>query len=421
MTRYYQPEGTKLNDSQMDRLRQAFERQRTTPDALVAKLEEQRTRELDIIADTRSMAVVPLTAEQQDVMPLVPQAQRLEPATPRVVLCDNESVAPEAREWYGTSGPVALNAHAHRQLAKTLGIPQKYYQRMLADDPALLATNANRWLHTMPERNNGKPVLKMVRTLQVPTNGDGKLPVRCARGVLSNSYRRLDALEVVQELLPVLQDPSSGWQVQQCGVTDISLAIELKHMTLAADVGVGDEVALAVRISTSDVGRRALTASFGVERLVCTNLMTVPQWDQRVVHMGGKQAEMVEVLSDRTLRLEDKTTIAKFRDVVLAMADPTRLARLMEDLQAGAAAQLADPVAACQVLGNNMGLGEGELHAVQGAMTLAENTNTVWGLANALTATARQMDFERKAELEAAAGKLMTAPRSWQQYTEAAA
>jgi hypothetical protein len=57
-------------------------------------------------------------------------------------------------------GPFALNGHAGGQLAAHLDIPKRYYDRMAAGSPVLLAENVNHWL--------GKDDVKsrrMVRTL----------------------------------------------------------------------------------------------------------------------------------------------------------------------------------------------------------------------------------------------------------------
>jgi hypothetical protein len=55
-------------------------------------------------------------------------------------------------------GQHAITNHAHGQLAEHLGIPKKYYERMRAEQPELLATNINTWLVATPER-------RLVRTL----------------------------------------------------------------------------------------------------------------------------------------------------------------------------------------------------------------------------------------------------------------
>ena len=53
---------------------------------------------------------------------------------------------------------IRINNIAHRQIGQKTGIPTKYYDRMLQDNPELLAYNVNTWMHQEPTR-------RMVRTL----------------------------------------------------------------------------------------------------------------------------------------------------------------------------------------------------------------------------------------------------------------
>lgn len=72
---------------------------------------------------------------------------------------------------------------AHQQIASRLNIPFRYYQKMQAENPALLDENVNNWLNQFPER-------RMIRVL------DGKV-----RAFLSDRYRRLDNLELCAAVL----------------------------------------------------------------------------------------------------------------------------------------------------------------------------------------------------------------------------
>lgn len=396
-----------LNDDQMTRLRAAFDRQKTNSAQLVERLRDERARQTDFIADTRTLRMVPVPDEAAEDLPKIPQRERLEPIKPRVAIVP----AGDTEEWYDITGPVAANAHAHAQISSQLGIPKPYYQKMLVEQPDLLAHNVNTWFDADPKR-------RLVRTMK--TNGGGPV-MSFARGWLSNSYRRLDSLELTDVLMPLFNDESNGWQIDQCGLTDIAMHIEASFPSMRNEVAVGDEVALAVKITTSDVGGHALSVAVGVRRLVCANLMVVPNYSKRIIHMGGAQDDIAEILTERTMKLDDQATLAKMRDFVAAMANKEVFGKLVATFREAKTATLVDPVAASQVLQRNVGLSESELHVVQSQMMLPENGNSMWGLANALTATARTIDFERKADLERAAGKLMESVNTWKQYTEAAA
>ena len=58
----------------------------------------------------------------------------------------------------GNAGAYPLTDHAQGQIADRVGIPKRYYDRMKAEAPALLADNVNHWFQETPER-------RMVRTL----------------------------------------------------------------------------------------------------------------------------------------------------------------------------------------------------------------------------------------------------------------
>ena len=58
--------------------------------------------------------------------------------------------------------PLDILPTAHRQLGDYLGIPKKYYDRMLSEDTELLTQNVNRWLRREPE-------LRILRTIDGQT------------------------------------------------------------------------------------------------------------------------------------------------------------------------------------------------------------------------------------------------------------
>ena len=103
--------------------------------------------------------------------------------------------------------PFAVSDLAHAQIADRLNIPKKYYDRMRAENPALLDANVNAWLINEPET-------RMLRTL------DGRL-----RAFLSNRYRRLDNLELLDHVLPVIAQ-MKGCEIISCDVTETHLYLK---------------------------------------------------------------------------------------------------------------------------------------------------------------------------------------------------
>ena len=398
--------GTKLNDVQQDSLQERYNQQRFDAQGMLDKLREERGEQVDFITDTRTINMVPIAPVLQEQMPEVEEQQRLHPSVPQVAIIPRAGETNGNTEWYSQTGPVVPNAHAHEQIAAQLQIPTKYYRRMLAEQPDLLANNVNRWMEKTPTR-------RMFRIRRDENIG-------VARAYLSDRYRRLDNLELAESFVPMLADEDSGWQVHQCGLTSVRMHIEAVYPGLMDEVKVGDAVALAVKISSSEVGSGALNVQLGVHRLICSNLMVVPKWSQRQIHLGRSQNDFVALLSDATIKKEDQLIIDKMRDVVKGMADTDRFKELMATMTDSAHARVNDPIAASVLLGNNLSLKEGELRLVQNNMVNGGDSS-MWGLTNALTATARNLDFERKAELELAAGTILETASTWRQYTEAAA
>lgn len=81
-------------------------------------------------------------------------------------------------------GEARLRPRAHGQFSDYLGVPKKYYDRMLQEAPDLLCRNLNHWLE------NGKNERRLVRTL------DGEV-----RAVLSDRYRLLDNYDFATAVL----------------------------------------------------------------------------------------------------------------------------------------------------------------------------------------------------------------------------
>jgi len=409
--------GTKLTDDERERLASRIAAQRFDAEGMLDELKRQRAREVDFITDTRNLKMTPIPPEVRKDLTEIDEGRRLESRQPMVALIPAEK---EEDDWTKlTGGPVAMNSHAHGQVATHLGIPKPYYDRMLADDPSLLSVNVNRWLEQ--PASNGKPNFRMLRTFDARTTDEGR-ELALGRAFLSNKYRRLDSLEIAESFLPMMLDHTNGWNIHQCGLTDIRMHIEAIFPTLTTDINpaVGDEVALAVKISTSDVGSGAFNVSLGVHRLVCTNLMVVPSYSKRQIHVGGAQGQLAEVLSDRTLRMEDRLTIRKMRELVSGLTNRDQFMELAGILRDASKTEIPDPVAASKLLAKNVGLSEFETGMMENELMRAGDP-TLWGLTNALTATARDLDFERKAELETAAGRVIESRATWKSYQKAVA
>ena len=309
------------------------------------------------------------------------------------------------------NGPVAapLRDHAHRQVAQHLDIPQRYYDRMRAVDPDLLAHNVNTWFTAQNDKSR-----RMIRML------DGNV-----RAFLSDRYQRIENTEIARVALPILADVPD-MKVVSCEVTESRMYLKAVFPRIQGEVKKGDLVQSGVIISNSEIGAGAVNVQPFMYRLVCLNGMISMDDRFRAFHLGGaaKQRDSVyELLSDEARAADDKAILLKVRDVVMGTASPDYFAKRVERLREAAEEKITgNPVAAVEVLGQQARLTEGEKgdilrHLIEGGDI------SRWGLANAVTRAAHDPDsYDRATELEALGGQVIDLkPSAWREIASAEA
>lgn len=346
---------------------------------LAMKIEGTRGAKRDLVADTRHLR-----------MDLVP-ANDDGPASPRLLVKDE---------------PFDILSLAHGQIANRIGIPNKYYDRMRQEAPALLADNVNHWFANQPER-------RMVRTIRSST-----------RAFLSDRYQRIENEEIAGAALPVLAE--MGVQIQSTEITDRRMYIHFTFPRVQAEVRVGDVVQAGGVISNSEVGLGSVSVTGLLWRLICLNGMKTTD-AFRKYHVGRQVAddgEMEQIAwADDTRQADDRAILLKVRDMVRAVADESRFrsnVRKMTELATDAKIT-GNPTEAIEVLSQKIILLEEEKGGI--LRSLIEGADlSAWGLLNAVTAQAHTArSYDRAVELEEAGGRLLElAPRDWKEVLEAA-
>ena len=276
----------------------------------------------------------------------------------------------------GNAGTFPLTDHAHGQIADRVGIPKRYYDRMRADAPALLAGNVNHWFRETPER-------RMVRTL------DGK-----ARAFLSDRYHRIDHEQIADAVLPVLLENGGHGAVVSCCITDSKLYIQALFPRLEGEVKTGDPVQGGVIVSNGEVGDGALDVRPMIYRLVCQNGLIAGQVAEdarlRRNHVGRRieSGEDYSVYSDDTLKADDRALSLKIRDSIRALAQPQRFARILAEMRHAAMQQpVCNPIAAVAELGKVYPVTQGERDSILTHL-IRGGDYSKWGMVNAITETA---------------------------------
>ena len=285
-----------------------------------------------------------------------------------------------------------LTQHASRQMAAKFGIPAKYFDRMLADAPDLLATNANHWLHKEPKD-------LMVRTLF------GKV-----RGIMSNRYQRIDNINIAEDLLPFLS-VQDGLEIASCEVTEKKLYIKAVMHKMVSEIKKGDVVEAGLWISNSEIGCGQFEVAPFIHRLICLNGMKVIDAKFGKRHVGARadvNDSTYSILSDETLRADDRAFMLKARDVVKAAFDEKIFEGHVNKLRDTTERKLeGNPVKAIEVLGATHGLLQGEQSSILRKLIEGGDTSQ-YGLLNAVTAYSQDVsDYDRASELEELGGKIV--------------
>jgi hypothetical protein len=294
-------------------------------------------------------------------------------------------------------GQYGVDRNAHTQIATRLGIPQRYYDRMLSEAPALFAANANHW-------NTAKPARRMVRTL------DGNV-----RADLSDRYRRLDNHDFAQVALNTLGEIDSQMVVASCNITPHQLDIKAFFPSVQGEVRVGEVVRAGIWLSNNEVGGGRLKALPMTEVLRCTNGAVYQQFGVKQTHSGGRidgdGEEAFELFADDTLKSDDKTLWLKVRDMIRACGKDEIFQKLLSRLREATQDAIENPVKAVEVLAEQLTFTEDEKSGVLRHLISGGDISR-WGLSNAVNRMSQDVEtYQRATELEVGAGRLIELQR----------
>lgn len=297
---------------------------------------------------------------------------------------------------------------AHNQVATHLGIPKLFYDRLRTNHPELLDINVNRLFRAEPAR-------RMVRTV------DGQV-----RAFLSDRYRRLDYIDLMEAIMPVLSEMPDV-EFPSVEITDSRLYIKAVTPRLQGEVKLGDIVQAGVVISDSEVGLGAISAAPMIYRLSCKNGM-ISEMALRRYHVGrkanggnGNGDEPYEVFSDETMQADDKAFWLKTRDIVRASVTETVFNRLLGDLREAAG---SDPISAVEPglveLSKRFNLNDDERGGVLNFL-ISGGDLSKYGVLNAVTSLSQIVDdYDRATELESIGGAILALDNAeWQTIAKA--
>lgn len=303
-----------------------------------------------------------------------------------------------------------MRAHAHRQLSDVLGIPGRYYERMRAEQPELLAKNINTWFQS------GSDEKRMIRTV------DNEV-----RAVLSPRYRPLDNFELAQAILPKLL--ALKVQVMSAALTETRMYIKVVLPDLSDELPPGvtwgsghtqiaeygsnkaGHLVAALTISNSEVGAGTLRVEPSVFTTWCTNLAVMKSAAMRKYHVGrsNEASENWEVFRDETRAADDRAFFLKVADVTEKAFDPATFRAAVDQIRiaAGDRIESRELPKVVEVAARTLALPAGTQGSILTYLAQGGDLSR-WGLASAITATANGLeDYESATDLEHAGGELL--------------
>ena len=314
-----------------------------------------------------------------------------------------------ARMELANMGDFPVKELAHGQIAERLQIPKRFYDRLKANHPDLVA-------HTVNSLFQREPETRMVRTL------DGNV-----RAFLSDRYNPIDNYALASRILPKFQN--LDLEIRSCEVTENRMYLKAIYPGLEDTVrvkgfydgGTQDKVETyqpGIVISNSEVGLGSVYVGPGVHTVQCTNLATFKDDALRRYHIGRQHKSDEEIwayLSDETREKDMEAFFAKIADMVEACLQGELFRKLVEKFKRGNERdiQADNPTDVVEVAAGKFGLIQPEKEGIMAQLARGGNF-TQLGLSQAVTRFSQNQDlsYDRATELEGIGGQIIDLPKS---------
>lgn len=294
-------------------------------------------------------------------------------------------------------GQFTLHDNAIGQLADRMGIPQRYLRGLASGEPW-----AKQLAATLLNEHSGWTQRSRVLVRTVGTQ---------VRGVLSDSYRRLNSVEILTAF--VQEAAQQGAVISDAYMNDTKIWAETilpTPLTVPTSKN-GDVVIFAgARFSTSDYGDGAVDMRAFLLNGACLNGM-VRESVMKQVHLGSKLPDNLQ-LSQQTYELDTKTTVSAVRDLTKGLFSKDSLMKKAIEIQ-GASEIDVDFEHELKRLTRDGGLLKQEGKEVEKILMRNDPEDgvqggaTLWKLTQAITAHARELSPERSRELHELSGQLL--------------
>ncbi|MET8160375.1 DUF932 domain-containing protein [Sphaerisporangium sp. NPDC005289] len=308
-----------------------------------------------------------------------------------------------------TDGAYRPTVTCEKGIAEKLKINLPYLRRCRSEAVDLWDTNVNGWLDRLPRDQKF-----LVRAFRGSGNGPG-----VARALLSDSYKRVDHLDVLTAALDGVEQAGVPIQVQGCDLTEqrmyvrvFSPAVEVIAPRLLEGYrspftgaeGAANPViwgGFVITNSETGCGAAAITPRLVVR--VCDNGYTITADAHRAVHLGGKLDEGVIDWSGRTHRKNLELITAKTTDAVRRFLTPAYVQKIVTTMEAKAGVPIVRPAETIQIVSQQLRFSEEHQDAILGHFIKGGDL-TAGGVMHAVTSVAQSLtDADTAHEMESRA------------------
>jgi hypothetical protein len=352
---------------------------------LVALLRDQQGRKLDIVAPPSS-----LRAESGGIV--IAGAEPI--ITPTGVT--------------SADGMYRPTVTCEQGIAEKLKINLPYLRRCREQAPDLWDVNVNGWLSRLPA--DAKFLIRCFR-------GEGGTGV--ARALLSDSYRRVDHLDVLTAVLDGVERAGAPITVQDCDLTEKRMYVKVYSTAVkvlapklldgyrSPFTGARGEqnptIWAGFIITNSETGSGAASIIPRLLFEVCKNGATITTDAHRAVHLGGKLDEGVVDWSGETQQKNLDLITAKTTDAVQRFLNPAYVQKIVTEMEEQAGIPVNRPADTIEYVSQQLRFSEQQQDAVLGHFIKGGDL-TAGGVMHAVTAAAQQVeDADTAHEMESRA------------------
>lgn len=291
--------------------------------------------------------------------------------------------------------PLTMHNNAMSQACGKAEVPNAYLQSMLENGQSDLAClNLNRRFHDVEATKRGRPRRYNLRSV----NNE-------IRGFVSDSFPLWDSNALVEAFIGAVQSYGGVVVAAQCSDLRFSIKAVLPIMFEPIE---NEIMLLGMSLRNSDFGVATYDISALVDRLRCTNLMTM-QSEFAKRHIG-RQYEDNELYTQQTMNKESEALISATKDIVKAYLSPASVEVQLNHIKTIGTEQIDADKIFVELRKKSKLTKEEEEKAkklYRSADTeLMPRGDTRWRLSNALALLAQDSTADRGFELEEIAGEV---------------